>query len=218
MDSSSLDAIGETFNTDKSHVKHDYLRFYQMHLADWQHEKIKFVELGINEGGSIRTWETWFSNADIVGVDFREKWVNLEFDRARTVLGDCGDRKFLREFSAKERPFVLLDDASHSWSHQIACFEECFDNVIPGGFFIMEDLNCSFGNLRREPFSDQWTDAFTYFSRLNTYVCGKGQDHPLRRAMPESKRARELSVWVDWMCFYRSTVVIKKREKEFSLK
>lgn len=212
MQRKSLDEIGRTFGTDKSSIKHDYLRFYEEAFARWRDDELKFVELGINAGASIRTWETWFTQAEVVGVDVKRKWVEQSFSRARTVLGDCGDRKFLREFSALERPFILLDDASHFWSHQIASFEECFDNILPGGFFVMEDLNCSFGGLRRDPFADQWKDAYTYFSALNTFVVGKGADHPLRRLMPETPRARELAAWIDSMHFYRSTLIIKKRE------
>lgn len=215
MTQMTLDQIGESFGTDKCNSKHDYLRFYESVLAPWRHEPIVFVELGINHGLSIRTWETWFTEAEVIGVDIKQKWVDLPFDRARTVLGDCGDRAFLSKFAEDTKPFVILDDASHFWSHQIAAFEECFEHIQPGGFHIVEDLNCCFGGLRRPPFSNQRVDAFTYFSKLNTYVVGKGRDHPLRRVMPESARARELGRWVDWMCFYRSTLVIRKRETAF---
>lgn len=211
----SLEEIGAKMGTDKSSARHDYLRFYEEFLARWRDEPIKFIEFGINTGASLRTWEAWFTKAEVIGVDIKPKWVAQEFERAKTIRGDCGDRAFLRKFAKKHRPFILLDDASHFWSHQIAAFEECFEYVEPGGFFIMEDLNTSFGVLRRDPFNDQRVDAFTYFSKLNTLVGGKGWMHPLRMVMPESEAQRELAPYIDYMAFYRDTLIIRKRQSKY---
>lgn len=209
--SQALDDIGLEFGTDKSSKLHDYLRFYEFFLSPLRDQPLTFVELGINTGNSLRTWERYFTKAKIIGVDIKQKWVDQKFEKAKTVLGDCGDREFLTEFAKKHHPHIILDDASHFWSHQVAAFESMFPHILPGGYFIMEDLNTSFGVLRKPPFSDQRVDAFTYFSKLNVLVGGKGWMHPLRQVMPETKVQREMAEMIDWMAFYRDTLIVRKK-------
>lgn len=207
----TLDSIGVKNDTDKSSKHHDYLRFYEQFVGRLRDEPITVVELGINKGGSLRTWEEYFTQATVIGVDIKEKWVNQGFARAKTILGDCGNSAFLSDLVQTYEPTVLLDDASHFWSHQVAAFEATFEHLQSGAYFIMEDVNTSFGGLRRKPYSDQRQDAFLYFSKLTTVVCGTGWQHPLRDVMPTTKRQTELAHLVDFIAFYPKTILIRRK-------
>lgn len=206
----TLDQIGLDQGTDKSSSHHDYLRFYELFLSGLRDEEFTLIELGINKGGSLRTWEEYFPAARVVGIDVKPKWVDQDFDRAETLLGDCGNAPFLSDLTKRLHPSVIIDDASHFWSHQITAFEANFEHLHSGAYFIMEDLNTSFDGLRREPFNDRIQDAFMYFSQLNTLNCGQNWSHPYHQVMPPTKRQRELSRLIDFMAFFPATLIIKK--------
>ncbi|MGX7872042.1 hypothetical protein ACVDG5_003300 [Mesorhizobium sp. ORM6] len=47
---------------------------------------------------------------------------------------------------ATKGPFdVIVDDGSHVWTHQILTFQKLIGTVTPGGFYIVEDLDTSYG-------------------------------------------------------------------------
>ena len=49
------------------------------------------------------------------------------------------------ESLCKLHPTVIIDDASHMWSHQIKSIWYLFSSLQNGGAFIVEDLETSFG-------------------------------------------------------------------------
>lgn len=179
---SDLDAIGRKYKTDKSSVHHDFLRFYETIFEPMRHKEITILELGVgpsnNMGKSLLTWQEYFSNAAIIGVDIRPDAQSVSSGRISVEIGDLGSLDFLRYLATRYSPDILLDDASHLWSHQILAAEVLFPSVNPGGIYICEDLHTSFPPWTEKGYADSPIDAATWFQQLASCIVGQGQRRP----------------------------------------
>ncbi len=94
---SGLNDIALKHNTDKSSWGHNYTAVYDPLFTPFRQEPIKFLEIGIQQGYSLRTWRDWFPNAIVYGIDIRQKWVNRQKDQERIVtdLVDQSDAQAL---------------------------------------------------------------------------------------------------------------------------
>lgn len=55
-----LDIIGIREATDKTSLVGDYLRHYENIFGAMRHEEFNFIEIGVLNGASARTWERFF--------------------------------------------------------------------------------------------------------------------------------------------------------------
>lgn len=216
----SLDALGRRLKTDKSSRKHDYLRTYEEFLAPFRNEKILVLELGIGAihiGHSLKLWADYFPRADIVGVDIvpATKAAEAESDRIAVEIGDLGDRGFVRTIARKYRPTVIVDDASHRWSHQIMAAEELFGRLRPGGVYICEDLHTSFrpmSELDEPRFADTDRDAASWFGGIALSVLGRGSSHRAFDAAPLSEAQAAIAAECRYVVFTGRAVILKKKD------
>ena len=149
-----LDKYGFLHGTDKAslqetadvepRITHDYLRHYEFLFAPFRQEKFSLVEFGCQRGNSLRMWEQYFPCAEIYGVDLDPETKQNEKGRVHIVVGDATAKETYDELKAKTggSAFIILDDASHAWSDQRRSFELFWDMVSPGGFYVIEDLEC----------------------------------------------------------------------------
>ena len=88
-------------------------------------------------------WEKYFPSAEIFGVDLDETAKRHEKGIIHMVIGDATSQETHDELKAAVgTAFIILDDASHAWSDQRRSFELFWDIVSPGGFYVIEDLEC----------------------------------------------------------------------------
>ena len=82
---SELCELGRKYDSDKSsqrdHVSdyrhcHPYTLFYDALFRKKRHDSMHIAELGILEGGSLRMWQDYFTNATIHGFDFDLSLIN----------------------------------------------------------------------------------------------------------------------------------------------
>jgi tRNA G46 methylase TrmB len=64
----NLDLIGIRTGTDKSRLRHDYLRKYERLFERFVNKSIVLLEIGIHNGASLMNLEHYFTNANIVGI------------------------------------------------------------------------------------------------------------------------------------------------------
>jgi hypothetical protein len=214
---SVLDEIGMKYGTDKASSLHDYLRHYERMFGHLCHAQIVLLELGVgpteNMGASLFTWAEFFPHAQIVGADIRSDAATITGERIDVEIGDCGNPNFLINLGTKYQPNVVIDDASHRWSHQIMSFEYLFPALKPGGFFVLEDLETSFSPWRdRNAHRDHYEDAAEYFSRLAKLVMGANKGHAsyVSGGLPGATQAR-LAQDVDFMQILRGLVILRKK-------
>lgn len=141
----TLDEIGVRLGTDKSSKRHDFLETYERHLSRFCDSATSVLEIGVFNGASLRMWEEFFREAQIVGVDVKPEAVEHQVGRVRVEIGNAGSVPFLREVAERHGPFdVIVDDGSHLWDHQQIAFRILWPFLKPGGVFVIEDINTSY--------------------------------------------------------------------------
>ncbi len=141
-----LDEIAIKHGTDKSSAGHDYMASYYRYFAPWRERSIKILEIGINQGYSLRTWHEFFPNAEIFAIDINPACRALEGGRVHVFIGDQEDVTFLRSVAAAAGGSfdVVIDDGGHFVKQQITSFNTLLPHVVPGGIYVIEDLHTSY--------------------------------------------------------------------------
>ena len=197
------------------HKWQHYFEIYERHFSRFRNTDVHVVEIGVGQGGSLQMWKAYFgAQASIVGMDNNPDCTRLAADGIRIVIGDQGDRDFLRRLREEvPRIDVLIDDGGHLMNLQIATFEELFGHISANGVYLCEDLHTSYwpawGGAYRK------SDTFIEYSknlidRINAW-------HSLE---PEQLGVTEFTRTAHSLHFYDSVLVIEKRPiaKPFHLK
>ena len=160
-----LERLGVEELTDKCRYRHNYLQKYEFFLRDWKEKPLRLLELGVFKGGSERMWKRYFPQAEIYGVDIDESCRAHAEERIEIRIGDLSKEEVLE--SLKEiRPHIIVDDASHIWSHQIKALFALFPSLPSGGVYILEDLETSFQSRLFPDHGDAPIDAYTVAERI----------------------------------------------------
>ena len=218
-----LDAIARGFNTDKASsfvnrrgetvAGHDYCRFYETFLKGFRGRPITVLELGCgplwNIGASLRMFRSYFPQARIIGVDNKPRSRRLEAEGFEIRVGDLADPDFVRSLR-EYRPTILIDDASHIWSHQILSISELYDTVENGGIFIMEDINTSFGSLRDKYSGATDFSGYDFVEAVCRTMHAFDPDHLSRTPCPES--IQRVAGETAFLAQHRHTALFVKRD------
>ena len=136
------------FYTSDKGADHDYIDAYYATEFDGKRESVSNVlELGVQWGGSLMLWSSWFTNAKVVGLDIYEA-VPQHYDEMR------GDREFpnveIRIQDGYANPVIadhqdnfydyIIDDGPHSLESMILAVEKWLPKIKPGGKLIIEDV------------------------------------------------------------------------------
>ncbi|MFE6747703.1 hypothetical protein ACFVGM_17740 [Kitasatospora purpeofusca] len=130
---------------------HYYTEHYARHFDPLRDRPLTVLELGIGGygdpaagGGSLRMWKRFFRRGLVYGVDVYDK-AALREQRIHTVQGDQADPAFLTALAERIGPIdIVIDDGSHYCSDVIASFGALFPYVVPGGLYVIEDLQTSY--------------------------------------------------------------------------
>lgn len=165
----ALDAIGLRNGTDKASHHHDFLRLYESRLRHRRSDPLLMIEIGVQKGGSLRTWGEYFSQGTIVGIDIDPTCVTHQGENRYVRIGDQSDPSLLFDVVAEfGRPDIILDDGSHRWDHQIQTLQTLYPLLKAGGVYIVEDIDTSFDAYLEEfPFQGfSQISAFDYLVQL----------------------------------------------------
>jgi hypothetical protein len=154
-----MDAIGKRCGTDK--WNHGFLNFYDRFMTSKKDQPIRFMEIGVFYGASVKMWAQYFTHpeTEIVGADWfkgemgntttftnpRKAIVENIDSRVKYVELDQGSLAELSALKQTEGMFdFILDDGSHLMKHQQQTFGVLFDSIKPGGYYVIEDIHTSF--------------------------------------------------------------------------
>lgn len=152
-------------------------------------------------------WKQYLGpQARIVGVDIDQRCKALEEPQIDVVIGDQGDRAFLRSLRDQVGPVdVVIDDGGHRVEQQIATFEMLFQSVRPGGTYLVEDLHTNY-----------WREYGGGYRLAGTFIeLAKGvmdQMHAWHSRDAESFQPDEITRSVRSMHVYDSVIVFERDE------
>lgn len=125
-----------------------YLNAYDRIFSKYRKKKVRVLEVGIQNGGSLEIWSRYFARGDIfIGCDINENCRDLEYEdvRIHVVVGDANAKITHQAITAlSERFDIIIDDGSHKSSEIIKTFCLYFENISDDGVYIIEDLHCSY--------------------------------------------------------------------------
>lgn len=141
-----LDIIFNKYNTDKNTYFHNYSRQYNSLFSEFRDKPIKYLEIGVLNGGSVKAIRETFKNATcILGLDINNKCKKFEDIKNNIFIeiGDATDTNFINSITQKYGSFdIILDDGSHINRDVIKSFELLFPLLNDNGLYIVEDTIC----------------------------------------------------------------------------
>ena len=123
-----------------------FIQLYEKYFSSFRDSKINILEIGIENGDSLRIWREYFTNANICGIDIIKK--DFKIDNTEILQGDQSDKNFLRTLIDKYKNFdIIIDDGSHQAKHIITSFKFLFPHLNNEGLYVIEDLQTSYFHL-----------------------------------------------------------------------
>ena len=168
-----LDQIFLKAGTDKASNCHNYTKIYSRLFHPIKDRKLKFLEIGICHGDSVKGWEEYFPNAELHFMDNNLSQINYQSTRSQYHFVDQGHAQSLKEFLNKtgENFDIIIDDGGHKSPQIILSFEMLFPTLKSGGIYIIEDLGWC---IRPECYVQGEFTAFEFIKLLFDHVHYKG--------------------------------------------
>jgi len=183
-----------------------YFSIYDRHFSKFRNTEVNIVEFGVAHGGSLQMWKNYFGHkAKIYGIDIDPNCKQLEEDRISILIGDQGDKIFLRSLKKNiPRIDILIDDGGHEMEQQITTFEELFPHISSNGVYLCEDLHTSYMN----KFGGGYKRKNTFVEYSKNII---DQINAWFSEEPESFRVTDLTRTVYSLHYYNSVLVIEKK-------
>jgi hypothetical protein len=157
----SLTGLADLYGSDKGMIKHNYTVHYEKIInellagRDRKKTHLTICEAGVACGASLRMWGNYLPASFIYGYDIRPECAELCDDMKNVIIRI--------ENLCKEKPTeifdLFVDDASHISEEMVSMFDKCWDSVRYGGYYVIEDLGCTY--------SDSYTEQFRKYFNPN---------------------------------------------------
>jgi hypothetical protein len=134
----SLSSIGKKHKTDKA--THGYLDHYDVALSALKDLPIQMLEIGIQDGFSLKMWEEYFPQGMIYGVDIHNK---EKFDTTRIKTFTINQENKHHLSTLPKNLDFIIDDGGHTMLQQQVTINTLFNHLKPKGIYILEDLHTS---------------------------------------------------------------------------
>lgn len=215
----SLDTIFNKYDTDKNTTFHNYTRQYGTLLNHLRDKPIKYLEIGVFNGGSIKAIREAFKKSTcIVGLDIDNRCKSYE-DVNNNIfieIGDATDSNFIKGITEKYGSFdLILDDGSHINRDVIKSFELLFPLLNDDGIYIVEDtIACRAPNCINPNYENHLQYFFKYTHYLNQwrYDSTEGiQDHCIDPFEIQKKTDNVFEYSIDKIEYGCSYIAISKK-------
>jgi cephalosporin hydroxylase len=139
----SLINIVNNKKTDKNTV-HSYLETYEKIFEHKKNTAKNILEIGVQDGGSIKLWNDYFVNATIYGLDIRkirDHWPTiLSEPRVRLGCFDAYDSQFFYNQMINLKFDIMIDDGPHTLESMIFFIENYSKLLEDDGILVVEDV------------------------------------------------------------------------------
>jgi len=153
----NLTEIGLKYKTDKA-TFHHFTPIYDEILKPLKNKKLKFLEIGVLYGSSLKMWEEYFLNASIYGADIFDKekikelqqiqdggiYKNNIFDEIRTTIIQLNQENKEELTALPDGWDIIIDDGGHTMFQQQITLSVLFHKLKSNGIYILEDLHTSY--------------------------------------------------------------------------
>lgn len=142
----SLTGLADFYGTDKGSLKHRYTSVYESLICELSapisrtSSRLCITEIGVACGASLRMWADYLPNSKIFGYDIRPDCAKLCKDRENIEIAIAD----LTKAPPANNSHLLIDDGSHISEEIVSAFVNCWPTVIPGGYYVIEDLSCTY--------------------------------------------------------------------------
>ena len=137
----SLIDIGKKYPSSKNIS--GFIQLYEKYFSLLKDFKINILEIGVENGDSLRIWREYFTNANICGIDIDKK--DFKIDNVDIRQGDQSNHTFLLSLINDFKKFdIIIDDGSHQAKHIITSFNFLFPYLSNTGIYVIEDLQTSY--------------------------------------------------------------------------
>jgi len=134
--------IGLSENTDKAALtdrgSHHYGDLYELLFRRWRNDPISILEIGVLDGGSIRTWRRYFPNSDVYAIDTIDS-VGFDDPNIQFIHGDAYSDEVISKLAGYKFD-LMIDDADHRVENQTIFLQRYSPLLKPGGILIIEDV------------------------------------------------------------------------------
>jgi SAM-dependent methyltransferase len=119
---------------------HNYSETYDRLLSPLRDSATDILEIGIENGCSLRAWREYFPNAHIYGLEKEESKL-FQSERITTIRCDTTERDRMIELAATLPSFdFICDDGSHVVTEQVWAVAVLWPRLKPGGIYVVEDI------------------------------------------------------------------------------
>ena len=203
-----LSELAKNFKTDKGIDSHEYTEIYDIYFDPIKDEKINIFEIGIDQGESLKLWESYFKNSNIIGLDINPDCMKYIGDRKKVYIGSQIDEFLLYKIQKENNPLsIIIDDGSHNWDDQIKTFQTAFSLLKNGGIYFIEDLHTSYVN----KWSGKDISCMEFLKKLTDDVMLHGKSFIGTKEIG-NQFLSYYEYHIEYIHFYKGLCVIKKRE------
>lgn len=206
------------------HKWRHYFPTYEQTFGHLRNRPIRFLEIGIYKGASLKMWREYFhKDSVIVGIDIEPKCSGFE-DRDNNVfcrIGSQSDPDFLKKVVDEFGPFdVILDDGSHMVSHMIKSFNFLFDKGLSDhGIYFAEDTHTNFWQSHRDK-SYSFIDFSKDLVEIMHHHYLPNKSEPNFRVHSDERdsafKVPNITTQIESISFLDSIAIIRKRLKNFA--
>jgi len=111
---------------------HSYIEIYEKEMT--KTDGISLLEIGVWQGHSIKMWQEYFTDSEVIGVDVVK---NKLIFNVPVLLADATQP--IPQLEGKTFDYII-DDGSHLLHDQIASFDLLWGKVKEGGKYFIEDI------------------------------------------------------------------------------
>lgn len=197
-----------------------YLTYYDTVFKPFQPQAINLLEIGIQNGGALETWASFFENGTLfVGCDINPLCGNLRYNdpRIKIIVGNVNTEQCFNSVKRlSENYHLIIDDGSHLSPDIFLSFIHYFDLLVPGGLYIIEDAHTLYSNTHLGGLLNK-TSAHNFFHLLADITNHQfwqeslSIQNYLQTFFPDSNVPKFImDGWIESVEFRNSIITIKK--------
>ena len=135
-------------SSNKSKKWEKYFDVYETIFNKFRDKDISFVEIGIQNGGSLELFKNYFTKkSKIIGIDINpdcKKFQDIKNNVFIHIANQKNETFWKNFFDQYGKVDIVLDDGGHTNLDQIITTANIVKNIKDGGILIIEDVHTSY--------------------------------------------------------------------------